>query len=140
MVWKGGLQCDPSIFCPTFTEDIEVMELNLNWLKLQQDSARCRFRTWLVVENQASLQLSLQLVYLASQCQPSDRKLDISSLRRGEWTRVDSRFRWISQLRVFFFGKALLGELIFTFTLSYVVLCVAVSSITKAGSPTTSCI
>lgn len=43
-------------------------------------------------------------------------------------------FRWISQLCVFFFGKALLGELIFTFTLSYVVLCVAVSSITKAGS------
>ena len=105
MVWKGGLQCDPSIFCPTFTEDIEVMELNLNWLKLQQDSARCRFRTWLVVENQASLQLSLQLVYLASQCQPSDRKLDISSLRRGEWTRVDSRFRWISQLRVFFSAR-----------------------------------
>lgn len=62
-------------------------------------------------------------------------------LTQARWVDLgDSRFRWISQLRVFFFGKALLGELIFTFTLSYVVLCVAVSSITKAGSPTTSCI
>ncbi len=122
-------------------------EFKLLKLKLQH-VGQMPLPDWLLVD-QASLQLSLPLVYLASQCQPSDRKLHISWLRRGffwfsgpwnSWTSLTSWNSWTSltcdscwmDLSWAFF-QALLGELIFTFTLSYVVLCVAVSNITKAG-------
>lgn len=70
------------------------------------DLARC----WV---NQASLQLSLQLVYLASQCQPSDRKLDISSLRRGEWTSRWQSFSMDLTASCFFFRQGASGRVDF---------------------------
>lgn len=114
--WCGRVACN--VILPSFVQHSLRTFRSWSWiycklLKLQQDSARCLFRTWFVVKNQASLQLSLQLVYLASQCQPSDRKLDISSLRRGEWTWVTVVFDGSHSSVFFFFRQGASGRVDF---------------------------